>query len=235
MVAPSFFLRQLFDGETFTYTYLIADPQTKEAALIDTVKNNVDRDLSLVKELGLHLKHVMDTHVHADHVTGAGSIREATGVKSVLGPGTGVSCVDIELNDGQEIALGPLKIRGIHTPGHTNACMSYLTDGVVFTGDALFVRGCGRTDFQSGSASQLYESITQKLFTLPDDTLVYPGHDYRGMTVSTIGEEKQWNPRIGKGKSKEEFIKIMNELNLATPKQMHMAVPANLACGRLTN
>ncbi|MCE9624978.1 MAG: MBL fold metallo-hydrolase [Deltaproteobacteria bacterium] len=182
------FFRQLFDYETWTYTYLIADPETREAALIDTVKEQVQRDLNLVKELGLHLKFVMETHVHADHITGADEIR-------------------------------------------TNGCTSYLVAGRVFSGDALLIRGTGRTDFQQGSSSGLYESITQKLFTLPDETLVYPAHDYRGMMVSTIEEEKKFNPRVGGGKTKEEFLAIMANLKLAMPKKIQIAVPANLACG----
>jgi sulfur dioxygenase len=232
MAQDKLILRQLFDHDTYTYTYLIADPVTREAALIDTVKENKERDLQLVRELGLKLKYVMDTHVHADHVTGAGEIREATGVKSVLGKGAGVGCVDLEMGDGSELNLGNIPIKVIETPGHTNACVSYYVDGMVFTGDALFVRGCGRTDFQSGSSEKLYHSITEKLFKLPPETMVYPAHDYRGRTASTIAEEREFNPRMGGGKTLEEFAKIMKELNLASPKNIQMALPANLACGR---
>lgn len=228
------FFRQLFDYDTWTYTYLLADPQAKEAALIDTVKEQEDRDLSLIKELGFHLKYVMDTHVHADHVTGADDIRKATGAKTVVGVASGVPCADIMLRDGEEIPLGEFKIRAIATPGHTNGCTSYLVAGRVFTGDALLIRGTGRTDFQGGSASKLFDSVTQKLFTLPDDTLVFPAHDYHGKTLSTIGEEKKYNPRLGGGKSKEEFLEIMANLHLEMPKKIQMAVPANLACGSLS-
>lgn len=227
------FLRQLFDYDTWTYSYLIADLATKEAALIDTVKEKVERDLQLVRELGLQLKYVMETHVHADHVTGADEIRRATGAKGVVGFGTDVACADIPLKDGEELALGRFKIRVLATPGHTNGCVSYYVAGRVFTGDALLIRGTGRTDFQQGSAAVLYDSITKKLFTLPGDTLVYPAHDYQGMIVSTIGEEKQFNPRVGSGKTKEAFVEIMRNLKLDMPKKIQMAVPANLACGAL--
>lgn len=232
MKTQDLFFRQLFDCDTWTYTYLIADRETKEAALIDTVKEKVQRDLQLLKELGLKLKYVMETHVHADHVTGADDIRNATGAKGVVGFGTHVVCADIPLQDGEEISLGHFRIKVLATPGHTDGCVSYYVAGRVFTGDALLIRGTGRTDFQQGSADTLYDSITKKLFTLPDDTLVYPAHDYQGMTMSTIGEEKLYNSRIGAGKTKEAFLEIMHHLKLAQPKNIQMALPANLACGR---
>lgn len=223
--------RQLFDQSTWTYTYLLADPETKEAALIDTVKEQVQRDLKLVEELGLKLKYVMDTHVHADHITGADDIRKATGAQSVVSVDAHVACADIQLSDDSHVELGRHRIRALSTPGHTNGCLSYYCEGRLFSGDALFVRGTGRTDFQQGSSAALYDSITEKLFKLPDDTLVYPGHDYHGFTVSTIQEEKAFNPRVGGGKSKEEFIEIMKNLKLAMPKKIQIAVPANLVCG----
>jgi len=223
---------QLFEHESSTYSYLIADPRTKEAALIDPVIETVDRDLKLIEELGLKLKYVLDTHVHADHITGAGEIRGRTGAKSAVSRDANVDCVDIPLSDGEELSLGEMKIKAISTPGHTDSCMSFVFDGKVFTGDALLIRGCGRTDFQQGSSDKLYESVHQKLFSLPDDTQVYPAHDYRGQTVSTIALEKRFNPRLGMNKSKSDFIKTMSELKLANPKKIHEALPANLACGK---
>jgi sulfur dioxygenase len=230
---PKTIFYQLFECESSTYTYLIADPITKEAALIDTVLETVERDLKLVEELDLKLKYVLDTHVHADHVTGAGEARTRTGAKSAVSAGANVECVDISLNDGQELFLGNKKIKALATPGHTDSCMSYVFEGRVFTGDALLVRGTGRTDFQQGSSEKLFESVHEKLFTLPEDTLVYPAHDYRGQTASTIGLEMKLNPRLGAGKSKAEFVKTMSELKLANPKKIHEAVHANLACGRV--
>lgn len=224
---------QLFEPESSTYTYLIADKKTKEAALIDPVINTVDRDMKLVDELGLRLMYVLDTHVHADHVTAAGEIRKRTKAKTAVSQDAGVQCIDIPLEDGQELTLGDKKITVIATPGHTNTCMSFYFDGMVFTGDSLLIRGTGRTDFQQGSAEKLYDSIHGKLFKLPDETKVYPGHDYRGQTVSTIELEKTFNPRLGKGKSKEDFQKIMSELKLDNPKKIHEAVPANLLCGEV--
>ncbi len=226
-------MRQLFDYDTWTYTYLIYDPNTREAALIDTVQEQVERDLQLIEELGLKLKYVMDTHVHADHITGADTIRGATGAKGVVGFGTHVACADLSLKDGEEISLGGFKIKALATPGHTDGCMSYYVAERVFSGDALLIRGTGRTDFQQGSSETLYDSITQKLFTLPDETRVFPAHDYRGQTVSSIDEEKRFNPRVGTHKTKEEFLQIMKNLNLAMPKKIQMAVPANMKCGSL--
>lgn len=222
--------RQLFDYETWTYTYLLADSETKEAILIDTVKEQVERDLELLRELGLKLKYVVDTHVHADHVTGAAKLREATGAKTAISKNAAVTCGDIALEDGQELPFGAFRLRAIATPGHTDTCMSYYTEGMVFTGDTLFVRDVGRTDFQQGSNEKMYASI-RKLFDLPDDTKVYPGHDYRGHLVSTIREEKEWNPKAGVKKSFAEFEAAMKAMKLGPPKRLHVAVPANLRCG----
>ncbi len=226
---------QLFESESSTYTYIIADEKTKEAAIIDPVLETVDRDLKLINELGLKLMYALDTHIHADHITGAGEIRKRTQAKTVVSHEADVSCVDIPLKDGQELSLGDKKIKGITTPGHTNTCMSYLFEGMIFTGDALLIRGCGRTDFQQGSSEKLYESVHEKLFKLPDNTIVYPCHDYRGHSSSTIGLEKKFNPRLGESKSKEEFKKIMSETRLDSPKKIHEAVPANMACGLLND
>ena len=185
------FFRQLFDEATWTYTYLIADPQTREAAIIDSVKEQVPRDLKLIEELGLKLRYALETHVHADHITGSGDIRSVTGANTIVGAQTHVVCADRQLQDGDNLALGNLSILALSTPGHTDGCMSYYVEDRVFSGDALLIRGTGRTDFQQGSSTTLYQSITQKLFTLPDETLLYPAHDYHGFTVSTIGEEKK--------------------------------------------
>lgn len=223
--------RQLFDASTSTYTYLIADPVTREAVLIDPVREQVERDLRVVRELGLDLKYVLDTHVHADHVTGAGALRRETGAMTVGGE-KGAGCADVHVNHNDTLRLGNITITALSTPGHTDDSLSYLVDDMVFTGDALLIRGCGRTDFQNGDPSVLYDSITRVLFSLPDETKVYPGHDYRGHTMSTIGEEKAHNPRIA-DKSREQFVEIMNTLNLPNPKQILEAVPANRACGVL--
>lgn len=223
---------QLFEAESSTYTYIIADQKSKEAAIIDPVLETVDRDLKLVEELGLRLMYVLDTHIHADHITGAGEIRKRTQAKTAVSQEAAVECVDIPLEDGQELFLGDKKIKVIATPGHTNTCMTYAFEGMIFTGDALLIRGCGRTDFQQGSSEKLYDSVHEKLFKLSSDTMIYPGHDYRGQTSSTVGLEKQFNPRLGGTKTKDDFKKIMSELKLANPKKIQEAVPANLACGK---
>jgi glyoxylase-like metal-dependent hydrolase (beta-lactamase superfamily II) len=223
-------LRQLFDAETWTYTYLIADETTREAALIDPVAEQVERDLKVVGELGLKLVLVLETHVHADHVTGAGRLRELTGARVAASP-SGAPCVDWQVRDGEELALGGLRLQVLATPGHTDDSLSYRVGTKLFTGDALLIRACGRTDFQNGDAGQLYDSITEKLFTLPEETEVYPGHDYAGLTMSTIGEEKRHNPRLA-GRSREEFIAFMNNRKLEPPKKLDIAVPANRACGK---
>ncbi len=224
-------VRQLFDPDTSTYTYIVADPATREAAIIDSVKSQVERDIQVMEEMGVKPRYALETHVHADHVTGAGELRERLGVKVGVHKDGGAECADLQLDDGDEIRLGDSVIRVLHTPGHTNGDVSYLIDGAVFTGDALLIRGCGRTDFQQGDAGRLYDSITGKLFTLPDETLVYPGHDYRGLTVSTIGEEKRFNPRLGNGRDKESFVALMNALDLDPPRYIDVAVPGNLRCG----
>lgn len=226
-------LRQLFDRDTWTYTYLIADPNTKEAVLVDPVLEQVDRDLQLIKELGLTLRYCLETHIHADHVTGTGKLRELTGCQSIVPEHAEAACADRFIRDGEILKVGEIVIGAIATPGHTDSHMSYLVNGsIVLTGDALFIRGCGRTDFQSGDAGTLYDRVTQRLFTLPDETLVYPGHDYRGQTVSTIGEEKQFNPRFV-GHNRASFIEFMNNLDLPNPKKIAEAVPANQLCGQV--
>lgn len=225
--------RQLFDPESSTYTYLIADRNLKEAILVDPVLEQVERDLKLLKELGLTLCYCLETHIHADHITGTDKLREVTGCLGIVPEGAQATCADRYIKDKEIFSLGLTAIDAIATPGHTDSHMAYLINGDrILTGDALFIRGCGRTDFQCGNAGDLYDSVMQELFTLPDETLVYPGHDYRGHTVSTIGEEKRWNPRFV-GRNRQEFIEFMNNLNLPNPKKMMEAVPANERCGRL--
>lgn len=225
--------RQLFDYETWTYTYLIGDELTREAVLIDSVHEQAERDARLIQELGLELKYLMETHVHADHITGVTEIkRHFPQAKSVVSRYGGAACADILSDQGDVFKIGAIEIKVLATPGHTNGCVSYLIDGMVFSGDALLIRGSGRTDFQQGDAGKLYDGVTGKLFSLPESTLVYPGHNYAGMTVSTIGEEKRFNPRFA-GKTREQFIELMQQLNLPHPKKIAESVPANLNCGNL--
>lgn len=227
--------RQLFDYETYTYTYLLGDPATKNAALIDPVLNNLKAYLTLLADLGLRLVVAMDTHVHADHITALGQLRESSGCKTFLGNEGVVSCADSGLEDGLIISVGEMNIRVIYTPGHTDDSYCFLVkhsgQDYLFTGDTLLIRSCGRTDFQNGSPQALYQSIHQRLLTLPDETIVFPGHDYKGWTSSTIGEERRCNPRLALA-SEQAFVDHMNNLNLPSPKWMDVAVPANLSCGK---
>ena len=228
---PSIGFRQLFDHETWTFTYLLWDLDTREGVIIDPVREHFDRDLCLVGELGVHMVYALDTHVHADHVTSLGMLREKFGLQTAVGEPSRVPCADIMLNDGDKLCFGKHTITALSTPGHTDSCTSFKVENMVFTGDTLFIRGCGRTDFQQGDPVILYQSITQKLYTLPDETLVYPGHDYNGKSVSTIIEEKQHNPRIPDTQTEADFAKLMNSLNLPKPKRIDEAVPANMGCG----
>ena len=225
--------RQLFDADSSTYTYLLADPETREAVLIDSVIGQVERDVKLLNELGLSLKWVLDTHVHADHVTGAGVLRERLGCQSVLSEKAGAVCADRLVKEGDEIAFGGYALRVLETPGHTSGCLTFVTkDGAMaFTGDALLIRGCGRTDFQQGDSRTLYRSVTGKILALAPETVIYPGHDYRGHQHSTVAEERAHNPRLGGGKTEEDFVTIMKGLKLAHPRKMDVAVPENLRCG----
>jgi len=229
--------RQLFEPQSSAFTYLIGCDQTREAVLIDPVLETVERDLALLAELGLMLKYTLETHIHADHVTGADRLRDETGAKAAVPEKSGASQVDLAVREGEAIAIGELRLEPLYTPGHTNDHHAYLLrdgDGArVFTGDALMIDGCGRTDFQNGDAATLYRSVHDKLFALPDETLVYPGHDYQQRRVSSIGQERARNPRLGGGKTIEEFIAIMEGLNLPRPKKMDIAVPANLECGEV--
>ncbi len=232
-MTTNFFIRQLFDHESYTYTYLLADLQAKEAILIDSVREQSARDLKLIQELGLTLKYLLETHVHADHITGASELRKSTGAKVALSAVANVAAADIGLNDGDELSFGAFSLRALQTPGHTDSCMSFVCNNYVFTGDVLFVRDVGRTDFQQGSNGKMFDSITNKLFTLPDATIVYPAHDYQGRSSSTIGEEKKFNLKLGSGKNREQFETAMAEMKLALPKKIHIAVPANLRCGEV--
>jgi sulfur dioxygenase len=221
--------KQLFDPASSTYTYLLA-ADSGEAVLIDPVFEQVERELAVLKEHGLTLAWVLDTHVHADHVTGANALKAATGCQTAVGDGCKATGFDHSLTHGDEIRFGDEMIRVIGTPGHTHGSVTYHWRDRLFTGDALLIGGCGRTDFQAGDAVTLYHSITDKLFALPDETLVYPGHDYKGRRVGSIGEEKATNPRLA-GKSMDEFKSIMDNLKLPKPRLIDVAVPANLVGG----
>ncbi|MCE3009173.1 MAG: MBL fold metallo-hydrolase [Proteobacteria bacterium] len=231
-MSRNYIFHQLFEAESSTYTYLLGHPETREAVIIDPVLETVDRDLKLIEELGLRLVYALDTHIHADHITGAGEIRRRLGIKTAVSADAEVDCVDLPLKEGDVIRFGNHELKVIETPGHTNTCLTYQFNDLIFTGDALLIRGCGRTDFQQGNSETLYKSVREKLFRLPDETVIYPGHDYRGHTSSTIGTEKKHNPRLNERMSVEDFKKVMSELKLANPKKIHEAVPANLACGK---
>jgi glyoxylase-like metal-dependent hydrolase (beta-lactamase superfamily II) len=223
--------RQLFEEDTSTYSYLLACERTRRACLIDSVSSELAIYVELLQSLNLKLIYTLETHVHADHITGAALLRETVGSKSVVHRDGGARCADLLVSDGVLLQIGDLEIEVRHTPGHTEGCVSYVMADRVFTGDALLIDGCGRTDFQQGDAGHLYDSITGKLFTLPPDTLVYPGHDYQGNTVSSIKQEIAKNSRLGNGRSREEFITLMHELKLDYPKQIAKALPANQSCG----
>jgi len=222
--------RQLFDLDSSTYTYLLGEKISQEAILIDPVLEHVPEYLALLQSLQLKLKFTLDTHTHADHITGAGLLREKTRCKTVCGANGGPDCVDLLLKDGQTLQFGNIGVKVLETPGHTNCSVTYLIQDSTFTGDALLIDGCGRTDFQNGSAETLWESVTGKLFKLPPDTLVYPGHDYNRRRVSTIAEQIDLNPRFA-GKTKVDFVELMKNLKLDYPKRIHEALPLNAKCG----
>lgn len=226
--------RQMFDSVSSTYTYVLASGPGREALIIDPVKEKLESYLQVIRELDIQLVRAIDTHTHADHVTALGDLRRETGCVTVMGEFTKAECVSESVRDDEIIDVDGLQLRSLYTPGHTDESFSFVlgNNQAVFTGDTLLIRGSGRTDFQGGDAGKSYDSITQRLFTLPDSTLVYPGHDYKGWTASSIGEEKRFNPRLA-GKSREEYMETMNSLNLPNPKMMDVAVPANLACGTL--
>ena len=227
------FFRQLYDRPSSTYTYLIADTSTREAVLVDSVLEQVERDLKLLQELNFSLKYCLETHIHADHITGTGELRDRTGCQGVVPINAQAKCADRFIQDGETIKLGQIEIKAIETLGHTDSHMAYLVNrDRVLTGDVLLIRGCGRTDFQNGNARALYDSVTKRLFTLADDILVYPAHDYHGRMLSTIGEEKQLNPRF-KQRDCQSFMELMNNLDLSYPQKMMEAVPANQGCGKI--
>ncbi len=222
--------RQLFDSVSGTYSYLLASRRGGEALIIDPVLEKVDRYLQLVRELDLKLVKAVDTHLHADHITGLGALRDKTQCVTVMGEQTKADVVSMRLSDGDKLAIEGLALDVIYTPGHTDDSYSFILPDRVFTGDTLLIRGTGRTDFQNGDPRQQYESIFGRLLKLPNETLIYPAHDYKGETVSTIGEERAFNPRL-QVKSMEEYVEIMNNLKLANPKMMDVAVPANMKVG----
>ncbi|TNC82977.1 MAG: Zn-dependent hydrolase [Oleiphilus sp.] len=226
--------RQLIEKETSTYTYLLADENSREAILIDPVKEHLSLYKQLLEELNLHLLHALDTHVHADHITALGALRDMTGCQTYIGRKGSVACSDFSLQDGMQIAFGDYALKAFYTPGHTDDSYCFLLLGAdlkaVFTGDTLLIRGSGRTDFQNGSSQDLYNSLHDVLMHLDNDTQVYPAHDYRGMTVSSIGEERAHNPRLQW--DRDDFIEGMANLDLPDPKFMDVAVPANRQCGK---
>jgi glyoxylase-like metal-dependent hydrolase (beta-lactamase superfamily II)/rhodanese-related sulfurtransferase len=235
-MSPTLLFKQLFDQPSGTYTYLLADPHTREALLIDPVFEQFERDRSLVGELELKLLACIDTHCHADHVTGAWLMQHALGSRILAGARAGIADAT-PLGDGEQVRFGTRSLTVLETPGHTAGCISLLLDDrrMVFTGDSLLIRGCGRTDFQQGSAHKLYRSIKDRLFTLPDDCVVWPAHDYAGRTSSSIGEEKRLNPRIGGQANEQDFVGYMDNMRLPHPKKLDVAVPANLRAGRPTD
>src|ERR1700752_2805222 len=222
--------RQLFDSTSSTYSYLIASRRGAEALIIDPVLEKVDRYIQILRELDLRLVKAVDTHLHADHITRLGALRDRTACITVMGEQSKADVVSMRLADGDKLTIEGLALEAIYTPGHTDDSYSFVMADRVFTGDTLLIRGTGRTDFQNGDARMQYESIFGRLLKLPESTLVYPAHDYKGDTVSTIGEEKAYNPRL-QVKSVEEYVELMNNLKLGNPKMMDVAVPANLKVG----
>lgn len=223
--------RQILEPESSTWTYIAAARPGGDALIVDPVDRLTDMYLELLGQLGLRLAFALDTHTHADHITALGALHDRTGCMTVMGEQSKAVGIDKRIRDGEILDCDGLSVKALFTPGHTDESFSYLLPDRVFTGDALLYRGTGRTDFQSGDARKSWDSIVNKLFRLPDETLVYAGHDYKGWAMSTIGEEKQFNPRLA-GRTEAEYVDLMNNLNLPRPKMMDIAVPANLACGR---
>ena len=226
--------RQLFDPQSSTYSYLLADPETADAVLIDPVFEQVPRDSALLRELGLKLLFTLESHVHADHVTGASLLKQRLGSRIALSGASGAEGADRYLADRERVVFGKRYLEVRATPGHTNGCVTYVLDNesMAFTGDCLLIRGCGRTDFQQGDPRAMYRSVHTQIFSLPESCLLYPGHDYRGLSVTSMAEERRFNPRLGGQLSEDDFVGYMRNLGLPHPKQMDIAVPANLKCGR---
>jgi sulfur dioxygenase len=226
--------RQLFDPQSSTYTYLLADTGTRDAVVIDPVFEQARRDVALIEELGVRLKCTLETHVHADHVTGAWLLKDRLGSRIAVCARSGAEGADRYLEPGEKIAFGKRSLEARSTPGHTKGCMTYVLDdrSMAFTGDALLVRGCGRTDLQQGDPQTLFGSVRGQIFSLPDDCTLFPGHDYRGLTATSVGEEKLYNPRLAEAILEQDFVGYMKHLGLPYPKQMDVAVPANLKCGK---
>jgi len=227
----SMIFKQLFEPISSTCTYLLGCEQTGKAVLIDPVMNAIERDLKVLQELGLRLAYTLDTHIHADHVTSALELKKRVDSRIAAPAFDRLPCADFGMEEGRPLAVGSITVNGLHTPGHTDGHFAYRVGERVFTGDALLIDGCGRTDFQNGDADALYRSVTGKLFALPDETLVYPAHDYAGRRVSSIAQEKGRNPRLGGGRGLEEFRQIMAQLKLPYPKFIDYAVPGNRQCG----
>jgi glyoxylase-like metal-dependent hydrolase (beta-lactamase superfamily II) len=223
-------LKQVFDNKTSTYTYLIASAKGREAVIIDPVLDNVDEYIQLLNELDLKLVKVIDTHIHADHVTGATKLKQATNCATLMGEHTPADAVEIKVKDNELIKIDGLKIKSLYTPGHTSDSYSFLLDNYLFSGDTLLINGTGRTDFQNGSSKDAYNSLFNNILKLPEETLVYPGHDYNGKFSSTIGNEKKFNPRL-QVKSVDEYVEIMSNLNLSKPEMMDSNVSKNIKLG----
>ena len=222
--------KQVFDTKTSTYTYLIASAKGREAVIIDPVLENVDDYIGLLKEFDLKLVKVIDTHIHADHITGASKLKQATNCATIMGEHTPADTVEIKVKDDEIIDIDNLKIRSMYTPGHTSDSYSFLLDNYLFTGDTLLINGTGRTDFQNGNSKDAYNSIFNRLLKLPEDTVLYPGHDYNGKEYSTIGNEKKFNPRL-QVKNIDEYVELMSNLNLAKPKLIDVNISRNIKLG----
>lgn len=228
--------KQLFEPDSSTYTYLLACENTGQCVLIDPVIDTVERDLGMLQALGLKLTYSLETHIHADHLTGAKKLRELTGSKIAVPAMDRLPCADLGVEEGKPFRVGDIQLQPIYSPGHTNTHHAYVLESglqkILFSGDALLIEACGRTDFQSGDPVALYKTIKEKFFTLPDETLVYPTHDYEGRCITSIAQEKQRNPRVGQNQSQQAFVDIMNNLDLPYPRKIDFAVPGNQACGQ---